>query len=84
MSERFLMYCKMTCVGGSEQGQCPCKHPNACEIQDDLDYAQAREDAKDRMWRHLEETVVKLTEFSSSLKQELYRVLEDTFSRKPK
>lgn len=50
---RFLVYCKMTCLGGSEQGECPCRSPATCELQDDPAYEQARAEAKIRMLRYL-------------------------------
>lgn len=50
---KFAAYCKMTCLGGSERGECPCKHPNACELQDHPEYAGARKEAKHRMLRYL-------------------------------
>jgi hypothetical protein len=26
------LYCKMTCVGGSEMGRCPCVSPRECKM----------------------------------------------------
>lgn len=50
---RFLSYCRMTCVGGSERGECPCTHPAVCELVDDPDYTTAREAAMARMGDYL-------------------------------
>jgi hypothetical protein len=27
------LYCKLTCVGGSEMGRCPCSGPRECEMR---------------------------------------------------
>lgn len=29
---KFLQYCRMTCLGGSEQGRCLCLCPVECEM----------------------------------------------------
>jgi hypothetical protein len=49
----FTTYCKMTCIGGSEAGTCPCKSPVGCELQAHPDYERERERAKDRMMQWL-------------------------------
>ncbi len=52
-SPAFTERCRMTCLGGSERGTCPCKHPATCEMQDDPGYPAARDAAKARMGRYL-------------------------------
>ncbi len=55
MSEtKFLTYCKLTCVGGSEVGECPCPNPNACELVDDPDFAYERNQAIKRLWSRVD------------------------------
>jgi hypothetical protein len=63
---KFTEYCKMTCLGGSEKGTCSCKRPEDCELAADPGYAEARQQAKDRMFRfsqffkeHLERPLLK-------------------------
>lgn len=52
MDPRFLTYCAMTCVGGSERKECPCSYPGQCELQQHPQFAQARVDAIRRMAAH--------------------------------
>lgn len=52
MKDRFLRYCKLTCIGGSESGTCPCKHPKECNFQKDPEFDKARTEAKERMWQY--------------------------------
>lgn len=47
--DKFLDYCKMTCLEGSEKGLCECTTPNECLFQNHPDYKEAREKAKQRM-----------------------------------
>lgn len=49
---RFAVYCKLTCLGGSEQAMCPCRTPRDCEMQDEPGFAKARIEAVARMRRH--------------------------------
>ena len=48
---RFTVYCRMTCLGGSERGLCGGPRPDACELAGDPGYAAARGAAQDRMLR---------------------------------
>lgn len=45
----FSTFCKMTCIGGSEVGECPCTHPKQCEISDHPEYEKARRVACTRL-----------------------------------
>jgi hypothetical protein len=51
-SPAFTVRCRMTCLGGSERGECECRHPRECEMQSDPGYPAAREEAKARMLRY--------------------------------
>ena len=46
---KFLMDCRMTSVGGYEQGTCDCKNPDQCKMKSNPYYPAAREEALDRM-----------------------------------
>lgn len=48
---KFAAYCKMTCLGGSERGECPCSGPTDCELQHHPLYPEARRAASARMAR---------------------------------
>lgn len=50
-AERFLQYCRLTCLGGSERGTCPCEHPDGCEERGRPGFAAARQEARERMAR---------------------------------
>lgn len=52
-SPTFTERCRMTCLGGSERGTCPCTRPIECEMQEDPGYSAARDAAKERMSRYL-------------------------------
>lgn len=49
---KFLMYCKMTSLGGSECGECPCSNPEQCEMTAHPDYDIARREALARLWQY--------------------------------
>lgn len=42
MSDQFLKFCRLTCVGGSERGTCPCAGPTDCQMKDHPDFATWR------------------------------------------
>lgn len=52
-AEQFLVYCRMTCMGGSEKGKCPCRGPLNCEVQGHHQYEDYRKKAVTRMVQHL-------------------------------
>jgi hypothetical protein len=45
MRAKWLTYCKMTCVGGSEKGECHCKGSKDCELIEHPDYVTKRAEA---------------------------------------
>lgn len=49
MSTSWLITCRLTCVGGSEHGECDCPCPNDCQMQDHPDFAQRRAEATQRL-----------------------------------
>lgn len=53
LSPAFTARCRMTCLGGSERGTCPCTRPAECEMQRHPLYDEARREAEARMWRYL-------------------------------
>lgn len=50
---RFASYCKLTCLGGSEQGTCSCKCPADCEMRHHPYFEEARAKAQQCMLRIL-------------------------------
>ncbi len=50
---KLVTYCRMTCLGGSDVGECPCKGPAQCELQKHPNYKHARNEAIARMNRWL-------------------------------
>lgn len=48
----FLVHCKLTCLGGSSQGECDCKSPNDCELRHDRRFSYWRNYAQERMMRY--------------------------------
>jgi len=48
---KYAVYCKLTCLGGSEQGMCPCQSPAECEMQSEPGFEEARQAAAGRMLR---------------------------------
>lgn len=48
---RFLTYCGLTCMGGSEAKQCPCEHPHDCEMRDHSQFDEYQIKARQRMFR---------------------------------
>lgn len=52
-SPKFTSYCRMTCLGGSERGECECRRPAECQLSDNPHYEDARASAKARMIRYL-------------------------------
>lgn len=49
---KWALWCKLTCWGGSEKGECPCKNPKECQLQNHPAFPDKRKDAMARMWRH--------------------------------
>lgn len=50
-AERFGQYCRLTCLGGSERGSCPCTHPDDCELRGHPKFEAERKAATKRMVR---------------------------------
>jgi hypothetical protein len=50
---RLASYCRLTCLGGSERGTCPCASPAACEMREVQGFEEARAEAITRMLRML-------------------------------
>ncbi len=50
---KYAIYCKLTCLGGSEKGMCPCESPRDCEMKDQPGFEEARTEAKRRMLRYI-------------------------------
>jgi len=48
---KFEVYCKLTCLGGSEKGKCSCKNPQSCKMKDDPDFELMRGAATARLLR---------------------------------
>lgn len=49
---KYAVYCKLTCLGSSEKGMCPCDSPNDCEMKDQPGFQEARDEAARRMLRY--------------------------------
>ncbi len=47
----FAQWCRLTCLGGSERGECPCKSPNDCELRGHYLFEGKRQEARERMVR---------------------------------
>ncbi len=54
---KWLEYCKLTCLGGSERGECGCKSPAECELREGGEFDEARQAAKLRMQRFLRNVI---------------------------
>ena len=54
---KFNQYCKLTCLGGSEMGECPCHTPNNCELKNYPAFEEARDNAETRFMTHLRNTI---------------------------
>lgn len=52
-SRKFLVECKLTCLGGSEKGTCGCENRFSCKLQNDPGFQLAREAAIQRMGNFL-------------------------------
>jgi hypothetical protein len=52
-AERFLQHCRLTCLGGSEAGTCPCKGPLDCLEKDHPGFPAARDAAVQRMFNFM-------------------------------
>jgi hypothetical protein len=50
-AETWGTWCRLTCLGGSEHGECPCDSPRECQMQDDPKFEDKRAEAKARMCR---------------------------------
>ncbi len=55
---RFLTYCGLTCLGGSERKECPCTGPSQCEMRKEPGSVDARRGAKDRTVRFIRNTAI--------------------------
>lgn len=53
MSERFLTFCRLTCVGGSERGTCPCSGPTDCQMKTDPAFEAWRKNPRQQRLRCL-------------------------------
>jgi hypothetical protein len=47
----FLIECRMTCLGGSEMGQCDCSAPADCKMRSHPMYRHYRAEAANRAGR---------------------------------
>jgi len=52
-------YCALTCVGGSEQKDCPCERPTDCKLSGAPGFRLARERATARLFAPLVDLVKK-------------------------
>lgn len=50
---RWLTYCGLTCLGGSDKRECMCSMPVECEMRKHPNFTHQRNEAKLRMRRHL-------------------------------
>ena len=48
---KFLVWCGLTCMGGSEQKQCPCAGPKDCRMREHPAFEAQRKAANERLWR---------------------------------
>jgi hypothetical protein len=55
----FLYRCRMTCIGGSENGTCECTNPGECEMRPHHLYAHYRNVACERMARWFQNEAAK-------------------------
>jgi hypothetical protein len=51
---KYVIYCKLTCLGGSERGMCPCESPADCEMKDQPGFQEARDEAARRVLRYVQ------------------------------
>jgi hypothetical protein len=52
-TEKFLVYCRLTCFGGSSKGTCPCKRPSECELTKHPKFSEFRFKAEERLQRYI-------------------------------
>jgi hypothetical protein len=57
MKAKWLTYCGLTCMGGSERKECPCSGPRTCELRNHPEFDEARARANNQMLRHLRNKV---------------------------
>jgi hypothetical protein len=50
MREPKWEWCKMTCNGGSERGECPCVSPPDCELRFEPEYEHHHKEAVVRLF----------------------------------
>jgi hypothetical protein len=50
-AEKFGTWCGLTCLGGSEQRQCPCVHPRDCAMRGHPDFQTKHRAAGARLLR---------------------------------
>jgi hypothetical protein len=48
---KFLVWCGLTCMGGSERKQCECTHPQQCHMRAHPDFDAQRKVATERLCR---------------------------------
>lgn len=48
---KFLVYCGLTCMGGSEKRECACEHPNDCEMRTHPEFEEYHRQAGVRLFR---------------------------------
>lgn len=56
-AEKFGTWCKLTCFGGSDKGECPCDSPNDCQLTTHPQFPKYRKMATDRMMRYIRATL---------------------------
>lgn len=54
---KFLQWCKLTCIGGSERGLCDCHSPAECKLREDPRFPKYRREAHQRQMRHLQNEI---------------------------
>jgi hypothetical protein len=74
---RFAIYCKLTCLGGSEQAMCPCRSPRDCEMQDEPGFVEARAEAAARMRRHFN------ADLRAMIDEKVETIIVDSVSEEP-
>ena len=58
---KFLVWCGLTCMGGSERKGCPCGHPSDCRMREHPDFEAQRQIATARLVRCALSKIVETT-----------------------
>lgn len=48
---KFLVWCGLTCMGGSERKGCPCDHPRDCQMRRHVEFESQHRAAAARLAR---------------------------------